>query len=199
MAQPDPDPNAKPDPTKPSPEQEAAFQDWFKNTIQAHPEKYDPAHFTEDQARNWFPLWTGNGFKSSKLDANGKPIEGDNFEHPDACPEGTQAWGQNQCLPNNDRRVTGQPGPSQGPGPSGEGNNSLFMNPEMLAAMRDLEGNRNFWNAIVNPQDPHSRAENFALTSKDTGDVNDAIDSQRQNIIASMPPGGERDKALWDL
>jgi hypothetical protein len=43
-------------------------------------------------------------YKSDKLDANGQPIQGD-FEHPDACPPGTLAFGQHQCLSTNDPRM----------------------------------------------------------------------------------------------
>src|SRR6516165_6044781 len=45
-------------------------------------------------------------FKSSKVDANGNPIQG-LFEHPDACPGGTTAYGKNQCLPVSDPRIQG--------------------------------------------------------------------------------------------
>lgn len=73
------------------------FADWYKNTIQAHPEKYDTG-ISEAQWKAWFPLWTGNGFKSSKVDQNGNPIQGV-FDKPDDCPPGMAAFGQNQCRP----------------------------------------------------------------------------------------------------
>jgi hypothetical protein len=76
------------------------FTEWYNNVILAHPERYDPAHFSEGQARAWFPLWSGHGFRSSKVDAQGNPIQGDSFEHPDECPPGTQAYGQNACVPS---------------------------------------------------------------------------------------------------
>ncbi len=69
------------------------------------------------------PTATGYArFKSSKVDANGNPIQGD-FEHPDACPDGTTAFGKNQCISTNDPRIqaawgTG-PGGANAPGASG--------------------------------------------------------------------------------
>jgi len=86
------------------------FTDWYRNTIQAHPERYDPAHFSEGQARAWFPLWdaSSGGFRSSKVDAQGNPIAGNTFAHPDECPPGMQAYGQNQCRPVGD--IPGQGG-----------------------------------------------------------------------------------------
>ncbi len=53
------------------------------------------------------PTATGYArFKSSKVDANGNPISGLG-EHPDACPDGTTAYQQNQCLPVSDPRIQG--------------------------------------------------------------------------------------------
>jgi len=76
------------------------FEDWYKNTIQANPNKYD-TNRSKAQWQAWFPLWdaSSGGFKSSKVDVNGNPIQGNNFEHPDACPPGMAAYGQNTCAP----------------------------------------------------------------------------------------------------
>src|SRR5687768_12663847 len=57
----------------------------------------------------WAPLYNPNAtgyerFSSGKVDAQGRPIQG-SFEHPDACPPGTTAFGINQCLPVDDHRV----------------------------------------------------------------------------------------------
>lgn len=78
---------------------EDPFTVWYRDVIQAHPETYDPAHFSEGQARAWFPLWSGHGFRSSKVDSAGNPIEGDSFSHPDECPPGMQAVGATACMP----------------------------------------------------------------------------------------------------
>lgn len=78
---------------------EDPFSAWYRDVIQAHPETYDPAHFSEGQARAWFPLWSGHGFRSSKVDTQGNPIAGDSFTHPDECPAGTSAYGSSMCAP----------------------------------------------------------------------------------------------------
>ena len=81
------------------------FANWYRNTIQANPNRFDPAHFSEGQARNWYGLWDpsgrqgAGGFRSSKVDRMGNPIQGSDFDHPDECPPGMTAYGQNQCVP----------------------------------------------------------------------------------------------------
>jgi len=98
--------------------QQDPFLDWYRNTIQANPNRFDPAHFSEGQARAWFPLWdaNSNAFRSSKT-MYGKPIEGNQFEHPDECPPGTQAFGQNECRPVGE--IPGQGGGGMGGGMGG--------------------------------------------------------------------------------
>lgn len=100
------------------------FEDWYKNTILAHPEKYDTG-ISEAQWKAWFPLWTGSGFKSSKVDQNGNPIPGV-FDKPDDCPPGMAAFGQNQCRPAG---ATGGGGAGTSPGGGGAGGNSLTTYP----------------------------------------------------------------------
>lgn len=111
----------------PPQQQQDPFNDWYRNTIQAHPERYDPAHFTEGQARNWFPLWdaSSGGFRSSKVDRQGNPIQGNQFSHPDECPQGMTAFGQNQCVPVGE--VPGQGGPGGGGGFGGGGFGSGYQ------------------------------------------------------------------------
>jgi len=95
------------------------FTAWYRDTIKANPDRYDPAHFTEGQARAWFPLWDAStgGFRSSKTDAAGRPIEGSSFAHPDECPPGTHAWGATACVPEGYQRPGGdtRPGGDYGP------------------------------------------------------------------------------------
>jgi len=107
-----------PDATAPPPD---PFLAWFRDTIQAHPETYDPAHFSEAQARAWFPLWSGHGFRSSKVDIHGNPIPGDSFTHPDECPAGMAAWGPTACAPVGYHGGGGGGGGTSGGGGGGGG------------------------------------------------------------------------------
>lgn len=85
-------------------------------------------------------------YKSDKVDQNGQPIQG-LFEQPDACPDGTTAYGQNQCVPTSDPRVQGawntQVDPSTGkPYPPGQGPSSAAAQ-QVPPAMWDTAGNYN--------------------------------------------------------
>jgi hypothetical protein len=103
----------------PAPPTPDPFADWYKNTIQANPNKYDTG-ISQDQWKAWFPLWTGSGFKSSKVDVNGNPIAG-TFDKPDDCPPGMQAYGQNTCAPVGYHSQGGPGGPGGGGGGVGGG------------------------------------------------------------------------------
>jgi hypothetical protein len=86
-------------------------EDWYNSVIAAQPDKYDTS-IPKDVWISWFPLWDqgSQSFKSQKLDANGQPITGTGFGKPTDCPSGTLAYGENQCLPANDRRIVGMGG-----------------------------------------------------------------------------------------
>lgn len=81
---------------------------WFREVILANPDRFDTA-VPKATWIAWYPQWTGQGFRSLKRDAAGNPIQGGAFDKPDDCPEGTQAWGQDFCLPPTDQRLRGLP------------------------------------------------------------------------------------------
>ncbi len=194
----------------PTPEQEAAFQDWYHNTILAHPERFDPAHFTEGQARNWQHLWDpaakngAGGFRSSKT-MNGKPIEGSEFDHPDECPPGTAASGPSECRPtgqgNGGGDGGGNGGPGGGPGGGGYGGpNGLDWGTlqGMIGGFNPNLGNdygiSDYWKSIMGG----GQAATDALAPQ-MGKIVGDTEAAKARILRSVPPGGQRDKMLAQL
>lgn len=106
----------------------------------------DFARFDDNTVQDWIShYWDPNArkFKSAKTDMSGKPIPGTFFK-PDDCPEGTQAWGPNQCRDSAEvaaieagRNQPGKPGGPQAPPSDG-----LLHAPATAAAnpMADLQG-----------------------------------------------------------
>lgn len=104
---------------------EDPFEAWYRDTIQANPDKYDTGR-SKAQWQAWYPRWTGGGFSSSKTDTAGNPIQG-SFDHPDECPPGTSAYGQSMCAPTGYHGAGGGGGGRPGGGGGGGGAGDPFM------------------------------------------------------------------------
>jgi hypothetical protein len=101
------------DPKTGKPYDKSDAESWYRDTIQAHPEKYD-TNIAKEVWLSWFPAWDAGKklFKLQKLDGGKQPFTGDSAygDKPTDCPQGTQAWGDTQCLPPGDARLlSGQP------------------------------------------------------------------------------------------
>src|SRR5258706_11410977 len=192
----------------PTPEQEAAFQDWYHNTILAHPERFDPAHFTEGQVRNWQHLWDpsakdgAGGFRSSKT-MNGQPIPGSEFDHPDECPPGTAAFGASECRGTGQGTGTGTgTGDGTGTGVSGTGRGVNGMDwgtlQGMIGGFNPNLGNdygiSDYWKSIMGG----GQAATDALAPQ-MGKIVGDTEAAKARILRSVPPGGQRDKMLAQL
>lgn len=80
---------------------------WYQKNIASHPEIYDTG-ISKEQWIAWRQFWDdkAGGFRSENVDANGNPISGI-FAKPVDCPDGTTKYGQTQCLPLGDPRLSG--------------------------------------------------------------------------------------------
>lgn len=177
-----------------------AFENWYRDEIQAHPDKYDTGR-SKEQWKAWFPLWTGKGFKSSKKDAQGNPIQGDDFEHPDACPAGTQAFGKDQCrapgeMPGQAGGGPGSapaPGTRPGGGPGGDPSGIDWAAIDQHFNPNDM-GLSNIYQSLLS--DPQMAQ---AFVAPQIENIAGDLDAARRNLMASMPEGGQKDLALQQL
>jgi len=192
----------------PTPEQEAAFQDWYKGTIQTNPDRFDPSHFTEGQAREWERHWDpagrkgAGGFRSSKKYASGEAVEGSDYDHPDECPPGFAAFGADQCRPTGGAGGPGGGGGAGGPGldggPAGGGALDWATIQKMMGGfapnLGDDFGMGKYWQSILGG----GKAATEALAPQMGGIVKDT-EAAKARILRSVPPGGQRDKLLAQL
>lgn len=87
---------------------------------------YDNSDISVAQWKKWIDEGKYKGKKqwsSDKVDESGNPIQGP-VDHPDACPPGQQAYGQNQCVKEGSKPGTvgyGGPGGGQAPKPAAGG------------------------------------------------------------------------------
>lgn len=83
------------------------YKKLYHDLITNNPDRFD-TNIPWDVWDSWYPLWdhTTGKFKSIKLDAGNNPVSG-LFDKPTDCPDGTTAYGQNQCLPLDHPKIQG--------------------------------------------------------------------------------------------
>lgn len=135
-------------------------------------------------------------------------------ETPDNCPEGTTAFGKDQCIPVNDKRIGGGGGPWGGGGPGGNmpdprgggpgggypggpGGMYPYAGPQGVYGNSYVGGDyglSSMYQGLLG-----NSAQQQAFLASQTQGLQAQLDGQRKQIMATVPPGGQRDKALAEL
>jgi hypothetical protein len=137
-----PQPPAKPTPSAGGPWTPTVAQLRQYAVEQQWPEDFK--RFDDNTVQDWLNnYWDPNArkFKSAKTGMDGKPVEG-RFFKPDDCPEGTQAWGSNQCRDSREvEAIEAGRNPPGGPGTQAPPGDGLLHAPAPSAVnpMMDLQ------------------------------------------------------------
>lgn len=134
-------------------------------------------------------------------------------ETPDNCPYGTRAFGKDKCLSEQDPRVSwgeggrrGAPGGPNAPGtrPFGGGGPTVgpngeypYFGPEGVYGNEYVGGDyglSSMYQGLLG-----NRQKSQAFLAAQTEGLQQQMEGQVQAIMASMPPGGQRDRAIQQL
>lgn len=112
---------------------------WYEQEIKSRPETFD-TNLSKAQWIAWRQYWDDDSkrFRSENVDDSGNAIGGGGFEKPTDCPDGTLKYGNNKCLPVDDPRILGVPGPKSdgaGGGAGGGGGTKAPATPAKPASL----------------------------------------------------------------